>query len=297
MPTLKDYAVATRPWSFSMSVISVTLGTLTAWQRGPVHLGWYVAVVAGVVLCHAAGNVLNDYFDDKNRVDVPDSATAKYRPHPIVGGLLSPGAVLAEACVLFALAAVVGAAAALVRSPHVLWISLAGLLLTVFYTGGPVTLKYRALGEVAVFLVWGPLMFLGAYVVQRQALGWMPLVVSVPFGILVALVLFANNIRDADQDRQTGIRTLGTVLGRQRGLAAFSALIVCAYAYTLVAVVAGQLSPWALLVVLSVPQAVALVRAFRAHLPDAADAQTAKLDTLFGLLFVAALAIEGLLHR
>jgi 1,4-dihydroxy-2-naphthoate octaprenyltransferase len=210
--------------------------------------------------------------------------------------LLTPGAVLAEACAFFVLAAAVGIAATLLRSPHVAWISLVGLLLTVFYTGSPVTLKYRALGEVAVFLVWGPLMFLGAYVVQRQALGWPALVVAVPFGMLVALVLFANNIRDADQDRQTGIRTLGTVLGRQRGLSVFSALIVCAYVYTLVAVAAGQLSPWALLVVLSVPQAVGLVRAFRAHLPDAADAQTAKLDTVFGVLFIAALLIEGMLR-
>jgi 1,4-dihydroxy-2-naphthoate octaprenyltransferase len=297
MPTFKDYAIATRPWSFSMSAISVTLGTLTAWRDGPVHWGWYVAVVAGVVLCHAAGNVLNDYFDARNQVDVTDSATAKYRPHPIVGGLLSPGAVLAEAVVFFVLAAAIGFAAMLLRSPHVAWISLAGLLLAVFYTGGPVTLKYRALGEVAVFLVWGPLMFLGAYVVQRQVLGCAPLIVSVPFGILVALVLFANNIRDADQDRQTGIHTLGTVLGRERGLGVFSALIACAYACTLAAVVAGQLTVWALLVVLSVPQALSLVRAFRAHLPDAADAQTAKLDTVFGLLFIAALLIQGVVGR
>jgi 1,4-dihydroxy-2-naphthoate octaprenyltransferase len=81
-----------------MSAISVTLGTLIAWQQGPVHWGWYAATVAGVVLCHAAGNVLNDYFDAENRVDVPDSATAKYRPHPIIGGLLAPRTVLQACC-------------------------------------------------------------------------------------------------------------------------------------------------------------------------------------------------------
>ena len=75
MPTFRDYVIATRPWSFSMSAISVTLGTLIAWQQGPVHWGWSCRV-AGVVLCHAAGNVLNDYFDSRNRVDRSDSATA-----------------------------------------------------------------------------------------------------------------------------------------------------------------------------------------------------------------------------
>ncbi len=297
MPTLRDYVIATRPWSFSMSAISVTLGTLIAWQDGPIHWGWYAAVVLGVVMCHAAGNVLNDYFDSRSQVDVPDSATAKYRPHPIVGGLLEPRSVLAEACLFFAGAAVIGAAAVALRTPHVLWIALAGLFLTVFYTGGPITLKYRALGEVAVFLVWGPLMFQGAYVVQRQHLSWPALVVAVPFGVLVALVLFANNIRDAEQDCRTGIRTLGTALGRERGLAAFTALILCAYVYTLGAVAGGLLSPWVLLVVLSVPQAVALVRAFRVNVPDMADALTAKLDTVFGVLFIAALIVEGLTRR
>ena len=297
MATFKTFVVAARPWSFSMSAISVTLGTLVAWQEGPVLWGWYAAVVAGVVLCHAAGNVLNDFFDTRHGVDRPESATARYRPHPIISGLLSPRAVLLEACVFFTGAAVVGLAAALFRSPHVLWISLLGLSLTVFYSGGPLTLKYRGLGEVAVFLIWGPLMFQGAYVIQRQQLSWPALVVSVPFGVLVALVLFANNIRDAEQDRGTGIRTLGTLLGRGRGLTAFSALIVCAYAYTAAAVAAGLLSPWVLLVVLSVPQALALIRAFHVNVPDMADALTAKLDTIFGVLFVIALVVEGLTRR
>ncbi|MBE3134242.1 MAG: prenyltransferase, partial [Acidobacteria bacterium] len=247
MPTCKDYVIATRPWSFSMSAISVTLGTLIAWQRGAIHWGWYAAVVLGVVLCHAAGNVLNDFFDARNRVDHADSATARYRPHPILGGLMAPRTALLQALVLFASAAAVGLAAVLLRSPHVLWIAGAGFLLTFFYSGGPLTLKYRALGEVAVFLIWGPLMFQGAYAVQRQALSWPALVASVPFGTLVALVLFANNIRDADQDREIGIRTLGTALGRSRGLVAFSVFIICAYIYTLLAIVGGLLSPWVLL--------------------------------------------------
>ena len=109
----------------------------------------------------------------------------------------------------------------------------------------------------------------------------------------MALVLFANNLRDAEQDHETGIRTLGTELGRSRGLDLFVAFIVAAYAYTMIAIAAGLLSPWVLLVLLSVPQAVSLVRAFRVAVPDAADALTAKLDTLFGLLFVAGLALDA----
>jgi 1,4-dihydroxy-2-naphthoate polyprenyltransferase len=291
MPTFKDYLVATRPWSFSMSAISVSLGTLVARGDGPIQLGWFAVVLVGVVLCHAAGNVLNDYFDSKSGVDQADSGTVLYRPHPVLGGLMSQRAVLAEAVALFAAAAVLGLALVFWCSPHVLWIAAAGLFLAVFYTGGPLTLKYRALGEVAIFLIWGPLMFLGAYVVQRQELAASPLVASVPFGALVALVLFANNMRDIEQDARTGIRTLGTLLGSSRSLVAFVAFVAFAYLFVVGAVVAGALTPWVLLAFGSVPTAIGLIRVLRKSVPPAADAMVAKLDTIFGLLFLAGLLI------
>lgn len=292
MPRIKDLFIATRPWSFNMSVISVALGTALAWREAPLRPGWALLVVLGVVLCHAAGNVLNDYFDSKNRVDDAESATAIYRPHPIVGGLLSPRAVLLEAVVLLAVAACAGIVLFAFRSTHVLWIAIAGLALTVLYTGGPVHLKYRALGEVAVFLIWGPLMFLGAFAVQAGTLSGTAVVLSVPFGVLVALVLFANNIRDIASDRRSRIRTLGTVLGERRGVTAFVALMLSAYVYTLFAIVTGALTPWALLVLLSLPIAVGLARTFRRALPSMADAMTAKLDVVFGLLFLLALVLD-----
>lgn len=296
MPTFKDYLIATRPWSFSMSVISVAMGTFVAWQEGPIHWGWFALVVAGMVATHAAGNVLNDYFDTKSHVDSPDSATAKYRPHPILSGMLTPRAVFAEAMALFGLAAVAGLLLAVFRTPHVLWIAAAGFVLTFFYSGWPLTLKYRALGEMAVFLIWGPLMFLGSYAVQTGTLSVRPLVASVPFGALVALVLFANNIRDIEHDGRTQIRTLGTLLGRDAALTAFSALMLSAYAYVVVLVALGVLSPWMLLVLLSLPPALRLTREFRRAVPDAADALTAKVDTLFGLLCVAALVLSSVVH-
>ena len=292
MPTIRNYVIATRPWSFSMSLISVSLGTLLAAEQGSIHWGWYLAVAIGMVLCHAAGNVLNDYFDTKSGVDQPDSGTVKYRPHPVLGGLMSPEAVLVEALVLLGLAALIGMTLVFFRSVLILWIALAGLLLTVFYTGRPINLKYRALGELVVFLIWGPLMFQGAYVAQAGTLSMKALVASVPFGVLVALVLFANNIRDIEQDGRIGIRTLATLLGLQGSLVAFAGFMVCAFAYTLVAVVVGAMSPWVLLVFFSLPTAIGLMRRFRVSVPEMADALTAKLDTVFGLLFLAALLID-----
>lgn len=300
MNAFMRYVIATRPWSFSMSVISVTMGTLLASERGDMrslHWGWYAVVVLGIVLVHAAGNVLNDYFDSRKGVDRPDSPTALYRPHPIHAGLMSSGALLLEGLALLALAGLAGLALALFRTPHVFWIAGAGLVLTVFYTGWPLNLKYRAMGEFVVFVIWGPLMFLGAYAVQRQALSLKPVVASIPFGILVALVLFANNMRDIAHDSRSDIKTLGILLGPRGSLYLYGFLMLSAYLYVCVTVALGAMSPWLLIVLLSLPMALKLLRGFAKAIPEAADAITAKLDTLFGILFVAGLVLDWTVSR
>ena len=167
---IKNYIIATRPWSFTMSLISVSVGTLLAAQEGPVHWGWYALTALGITIFHAAANVINDYFDTRYHVDQPDSPTAKYRPQPILSGMLTPRQLLGEAIVLFALTLVIGMTAAVVVSWHILWIGFVGFLTSVFYTAAPIKFKYRAFGELAVFMIWGPLMIEGAYAMQRQAL-------------------------------------------------------------------------------------------------------------------------------
>jgi 1,4-dihydroxy-2-naphthoate octaprenyltransferase len=297
MTRFKDLVVSTRPWSFSMTAISVCMGTFLAAADGPISWLWLGVVLVGAVAFHAATNVINDYFDTRYGVDQADSPTAKYRPHPILGGLMTPRQLLAEAVALYAVTAAVGVAAAVLRSRDVAWIGGIGFLASLLYTAGPVKFKYRALGEIAVFLMWGPLMIGGAYAVQRGALSPRPLLISIPFGVLVALVLFANNMRDVEYDARRGIRTLSILLGQRRSLHIYLAMIAAAYLALLGMVAGGIVTPWALLVLLSVPKAVSLFRTFAREIPDAADAITAQLDTIFGVCLMAGLFIAGVVAR
>ncbi len=292
-----NYVIATRPWSFTMSLISVSVGTLLASQTGPISWTWYLVTAVGITLFHAAANVINDYFDTRYQIDQHDSPTAKYRPQPILSGMLTPRQLLGEAVVLFALTFCVGMAAAVLISWHILWIGVAGFLLSVYYTAGPVKFKYRALGELAVFVVWGPLMVEGAYAVQRHSLSGKALAISVPFGLLVSLVLFANNMRDTTYDSRQNVKTLGTILGPERSFHLFTGLIVMAYLSVLVMILAGIMSLWGLLIFLSVPSAIGLVKTFRREIPDMADALTARYDTVFGILLILAILLEARFGR
>ncbi len=289
---IKNGFIATRPWSFAMSLISVSIGTLLAAETGPVLWGWFLLVAVGIVCFHATANILNDYFDTLYKVDQPDSPTARYRPQPILAGMFTPRGLLTLAVVLNVITISIGLLLTFQRSFEVFWIGLIGFLASLFYTAGPIKFKYRAWGEVFVFLMWGPLMFEGAYAVQRQALSWKALYISIPFGVLVALVLLANNIRDIVYDSRQGIRTIGILLGSRQSLLVYAGLILAAYAYIIFMVALGILSPWGLLVFLSLPKAVHLLKTFAEKIPEAADANTAQLNTAFGLLLIAALILH-----
>ena len=180
---IKKYVIATRPWSFTMSFISVSTGTLLAAEEGPVSWFWFAITAVGIILFHAAANLINDYFDTLYEIDQRDSPTAKYRLQPILSGMLTPRQLLAETFVLLSITIAIGMTVAMIRSWHVLWIGIIGLLTSIFYTAGPVKFKYRAFGEFAVFMMWGPLMIEGAYAVQCQALSIKAFYISVPFGV------------------------------------------------------------------------------------------------------------------
>jgi 1,4-dihydroxy-2-naphthoate octaprenyltransferase len=225
-------------------------------------------------------------------VDQPDSPTARYRPQPILSGMFTPNQLLTEAIVLNVITLLIGLILSFGRSMLIFWIGLVGFLSCVFYTAAPIQYKYKAWGEFFVFLMWGPLMFEGAYAVQRQALSWKVFFTSIPFGILVGLVLLANNIRDIAYDSRQGIKTMGILLGSRRSIFLFAGLILATYLYVIGLVLIGILSPWGLLVLISLPKAIHLLKSFVTKIPEAADAITAQLNTIFGLLLIVALILN-----
>jgi 1,4-dihydroxy-2-naphthoate octaprenyltransferase len=293
MSIYRTWFMASRPWSFTMTLISVSVGSALAALHGRFSWPLYGLTVIGTVLMHAASNLINDYDDVRNGIDSPEVPTARYRPHPLMDGTIRPEQVRMAAYLLYLLAAFIGIYLAATRGWTIFWIGLAGTVAGLTYTASPLKYKYKALGEASVFLMWGPLMVSGAYCVQRQSISPEAVAISIPFGVLVALVLLANNIRDIPYDRSKGIRTLPIVLGRRNGLTLYLALVVAAYVAVVGMSLLGPLRGWSLIVLLTLPLALKLLRQMARSIPLDADAQTARLDTAFGLLLVISLVLEG----
>jgi 1,4-dihydroxy-2-naphthoate octaprenyltransferase len=275
-----------------MTAISVSVGSTVAAVEGVFSWPLYLLTLIAAISMHAASNLINDFDDVRHGVDSPDVPTARYRPHPLMEGRLRLEQVRWAAYGLYLLAAGIGIFLAATRGMLILVLGVIGTAAGITYTAAPLNYKYRALGEFSVFLMWGPLMVTGAYYVQQQAVSADALLISIPFGALVALVLLANNIRDVGYDRTKGIQTLPIVLGERRGISVYLGLIVAAYLAVVAMAVFGPLSVWSLIVLLSTPLAVKLLRQMAHNIPLDADAQTAKLDTAFGLLLVLSLVVK-----
>ena len=268
------------------------VGTLLA-AEDSFSLWKAVLALSGSLLIHAGTNYVNDYYDYRKGADNEESlGPAGF----IQRGVLSPRAVLLAGIACFAAGAGIGLVLCAVTSWELLWLGLASVLAGFLYTGAPVHLAYIGLGEATVFVFMGPAMVLGAYFVQVESWDWQPIVASLPVAFLVTAILQANNLRDIENDRKTGKRTVATMVGRTWANREMYVLLGGAYGALAVAAIV-QAVPWTALIALAtVPLVVPIIKVVAAEGSprrlNIALIRTAGLHMQFGLLLAAGLGID-----
>jgi len=302
MARVATYWRATRPWSFTVSVIPPILAVLIAVSEHPgLGVNWlhFLLTLIGCVLIHAGSNSLSDYFDFKSGVD-REGTFGSSGSQVLVGQLMRPGQLLFFASCLFALAGLIGLYFILVipQSLFLAWIILAGFILAAFYTMAPLKLKYIALGDIAVFFAFGPLMALGAYYVHTSQFSWTPVLYTIPIGLLVIAILHSNNLRDIATDSVVHIKTVPILVGERSAQIIYYALVVGAYVTTFILIGFARLTWLATATLLSLPLAMKNMRMVRDKNSIAIenfapiDGMTAQLHSAFGLLFLLAILVQ-----
>jgi 1,4-dihydroxy-2-naphthoate octaprenyltransferase len=300
MARLSNWWQAARPFSFTVSVIPPLLGSLIAVMEHPslsfntVH---FILVLFGCVLAHAGANMLSDYFDYRKRVDREGTFGSS---GVLVGGLLSPSQILRGAIVAYAVAAAIGLylIQSIPNGTGLVWLILVGAILGIFYTAGPIAFKYRALGDLAVFISFGSAMTLGAYYVQAHQFSWAPVLYALPLALLVDAVLHSNNLRDIENDKKVDIKTLPIIVGEEASKIIYYALIFGAYVLTAVLVVLTDMPVLTLVTLLSLPLAIKLAKLVSNKTNSdpnqfaMIDAATAQLHSAFGILLLVSLAVH-----
>jgi 1,4-dihydroxy-2-naphthoate octaprenyltransferase len=226
---------ASRAPFLSASLVPALLGAFAAyWRTGSLHAAGLVATLAGIACVHLGANLANDYFDYKTGCDSRNPEPTPYSggSRVIQGGLVSGRAVMTAAAVFFIAGAALGFYLnSLVPGNGVLIIALIGIAMGLLYTAVPVKMSYRGLGEITVFLCFGPLLVAGSYLVQSGRLDSDLFAISLPAGLLVLAILLVNEVLDVAWDREAGKNTLVVALGRERGYAAFLITYIAAYAW------------------------------------------------------------------
>jgi len=248
----------------SATIVPVVLGIAIAARQGSFDLLTAVLTVIGASFVQLGLNVANDVFDSAQGADEANVTPTQFSggSRVIQYGLVSFRQMAGIATLFYVVAGVIGLVLLGLRgSPALLAIGVAGFVVSIGYTAPPLKLVYRGLGEIAVAIGFGPLMLVGAYVVQSGgALSWEPFVASLPIALLVALILYVNEIPDRRGDARAGKRTLPVRLAPLTVIAIYRVAAIAAYAILVVGVVIGQLPIPALLALLSAPLALQVSR-------------------------------------
>ena len=248
--------------------------------------GPFAAALAGALLIQVGTNFANDYSDFARGADTADRLGT---PRVTQSGLLSPRAVRLGAAVSFSLALAVGMYLVAIGGWPIVLIGVAGIAAGICYTGGPWPFGYHGLGEMFVFVFFGPVAVAGTAYVQLSR--WPPeaWLAGAGAGALATAILVVNNLRDRETDAGAGKRTLAVRIGPAATRIQYSLLLAVALAIPAVGTAGGLWPPGALLASGAVLLAVAPLRTVwtyedpRALNP--ALAATARATGAYGLLF------------
>ena len=306
VPLLKKWIIAFRPWALPASSMPVVFGTSLAVVIGRARfsLGPFLLALVGMMVLHTAANMLSDVFDFRRGLDKDVTPVSG----AIVRGWLSGRQVASGSAVLFIIGTAIGLYPVSVAGRTLLVVGALGLAVGLSYTA----LKSHALGDLAVFLNFGLLGSLGAWVVQTRQFSWIPVIWTVPMAMLVVAILHANNWRDSISDRERRVTTVAALLGDRGslfyyGFLVFGSLTIVVGLIFLPRFISSRLTamPLTFLVaLLALPRTLSLWgRARRRHTPRQPmdflilDGATANYNLVFGLLCTLAVWLNFIVSK
>ncbi|MBA2359984.1 MAG: prenyltransferase [Actinobacteria bacterium] len=256
---------ATRLPFLTATFVPILLGiAVAAWTNG---FNWWLALLTllGGACIHLGLNVANDVFDTTSGADEANVNPTQFSggSRVVLYGLITLRTLALLSLGFYAVGIAIGVGLAAMRGWDLLWLGVAGALLSFFYTAPPLKLVHRGLGEIVVALGFGPIMALGAYFVQAREYGLEPLLVSIPVGILIALVLYVNEVPDRPADAATGKRTLPVRFSKDTVVNGYIAAVALAFGLIAVFAISGLIVRPAIIALAAAPLALPVIRALR----------------------------------
>lgn len=228
MASLSDWLQAARPKTLGAAVAPVFVGFFIGSNLGGQSLAWplLLCTLGSTIALQVATNWFNDALDFKQGKDTQ----ARIGPRRITAaGVVKPGTVMLAGFLMLGLASLLSLPLISARGLPIVIIGIPSLWFCYGYTGGPAPLAYRGLGELFVILFFGLVAVTGSAFVQTGQ--WLVggIIGGVQIGCLSTVLIAINNLRDIDEDRSTGKRTLAVRLGQGFARLEITLLTLLAY--------------------------------------------------------------------
>jgi 1,4-dihydroxy-2-naphthoate octaprenyltransferase len=214
---VSKWLIATRSAVTSVTLYSCAIAGLLALRDQYFYFLPWLIVTLGLFIAHGTNNLLNDYTDFSRGVDTDNYFRTQYGVHPLVQGFWTKPQQLKWFYVSGVLAFLSGVFALFYTgfSPAVIGLFAFGALVLLFYTW---PLKYLGLGELCIFLIWGPILAAGVYIVLAQGWTdsvWYVALAGVPLGLSIVSINIGKHIDKVGEDKKKGVGTLPVRIGEK----------------------------------------------------------------------------------
>ncbi len=295
--SLKDWIFAARPWSFPASSMPALLAFVYVFYISRsqfMHINWHLGVLAilGAIIFHSGGNLISDYFDYKNGVDREDTFGAGM----LVNKVFKPKTILYYGLSFLIVGTILGLYLYSQTGLPLLIIGAIGMIGAGFYF----QFKSKALGDLLIFIVYGPVISLGTFYTMTLTISWEAAIICFPITFITVDILHANNTRDILSDKRANIKTLAMNLGINKSIVLYKTLLGMAYLSSIVLVVSGIISWITLAVFITLPVALKNIKTMNNANPENPeniadlDVKTAQLQLMYSLSMIISIIISSL---
>ena len=282
-----------RPHTLTASFIPVFVGSMVAYNDGLLQITLFLAMLLASILIQAATNMFNEYYDYVRGLDNEQSVGIG---GTIVRDNIAPKTVLNLALTFFGVAILLGIYICYMSSWWVALIGVIGMLVGYLYTGGPIPIAYTPFGELFSGFLMGTVIIGVSYYIQTLTLSVDVILISIPIAICIATIMLSNNVRDLDNDKVSGRKTVAILLGRKNAVRFQASLFIIAYGLTAIYIIAGILPLWSLITLISGMKAIDVIKKYKGKTQPLeimpAMAATGKHNTFYGFLLGISLLIS-----
>ncbi len=270
LDVVSKWLIATRSAVTLVTVYSCIIAGILAWRDGYFSWGPFLILTLGLFIAHGTNNLLNDYTDYSRGLDNGNYFRTQYGVHPLVQGFFTKPQQIRWFIVSGVLATLAGVWALFYTNfnPVVIGLFAFGAVVLLLYT---YPFKYWGIGELSIFLIWGPIMIAGVYFVLSGVWNWNVVLAGIPYGLGVASINVAKHIDKRDDDKARHVGTFPVRVGEAFARRADQVAVVLIYVVILYLVfVTRYFTPAMLIVFLAYKDALTFLKVLNNPRPEKA---------------------------